>query len=309
MVQKLGFAPLRFSFALSAFLMLALPSQGAMLYSGADVNPSLVLGGCEVQNPPIIGTASTVSNASCGGLSYYGNAYTALGSATGIARFDQLSAETNMLIFLGPGATGSGFFGATSGASASFADVLHITSTVQPSFVTLTGTMHGEGGLGELNLQVGPNNYCEAFLPVAGTSARFNSCSVTAPVVNGAFSVFEGLQAIIEASFSGDEGNEFGFYADFSNTAYISSIQFFDANMDPLTGVQFISDSGTIYPTTLSDVPEPATLSGVLIGALVFTCVFLSKDIWYGWSGPQLWRVRCTRPRTCRWSRAVGEQR
>ena len=256
------------------------------LYASADVVPGNYEGHCQALQKSFDVPYGATLPASCATGFTIANLAGGLGSSEATARFNNLSAYSEEYVILGNGATGGTAVGTTSGAAAAFADGLHVLGRDAPSYVQMSATIDGSltgtagpGSYGELALQI--NNYsCTAFVYTAGT----NSCTVTAPIIGVPQIQFEEiLEARIDVVLSGSEGDQFRFKADFRDTAYISSIQFLDKNMQPMN-IQFSSDSGTPYTA----IPEPSGTSQIAV-ALTLTSV-----LWG--TGTVLKRVRRSTP-------------
>lgn len=70
-------------------------------------------------------------------------------------------------------------------------------------------------------------------------------------------------------SFSGFPGDELSQTSDFSHTADLTEVELFDENMNPLTGVQLVSESGFDYQdNVISSVPEPNAF-WLLLGGVI----------------------------------------
>jgi hypothetical protein len=240
---------------------------GEYLAASAEVNSFLGYsngGGCSVQRyegPPT--TSSLTASVACGFTSEEN--YSGIGNAYATAEFDNLSAYTSQLVVLGAADPAGG--GVVSNATAAYSDALQFIGPIIPSYVELTATIDGSGGpgglFGQMYLQIG-NAYCTSIIDSGDTST--SSCSVTAPVApDGTVDFSQSLEAGINVDLSGVQGNTFTLVSDFSHTADISGIEFFDANMQPLTGIEFDSASGASYP---SQAPEPGSMSLLTLAAL-----------------------------------------
>ena len=136
-------------------------------------------------------------------------------------------------------------------------------------FLDMTITTHGTfsngngriGALTDLGIGVtGASGFCDF------TNA--GQCTAHSPVTFGTtIFVNETLEASTLVSISGNAGTMTGAFADFSDTAFISALQFTDANGAPLN-IPYLSASGLTYPMPQS-VPEPASLGLILIGLVL----------------------------------------
>jgi hypothetical protein len=114
---------------------------------------------------------------------------------------------------------------------------------------------------------------------LCGQSGNFNtpglvngsmnlSCTALIPIISGS-ATYQFLLAPIVAAGGGIFPHSVT--ADFSQTGFISGLQFLDQNMHPLTGLDYSTASGAAYQSSgntfvPTSVPEPTTLSFTLLG-------------------------------------------
>lgn len=231
-----------------------------------NAHGSIDSGGCSfsVQNLPPGGPVS----GSCSGP-YGGNgAYAVIGSELDAsAYYNSLKAYASQDIFL----LGTGYTIYTSNALATaFVDDNLTASTLLPLpiYVTIGYTVRGAGN-GSLTLDWGSSTCVKNIFNSTAT------CSGTQLVMPGqTFNLQMVLTANASIAFSGSYGNRVSDTADYSHTAILTQFSVYDQNMNPLTGVQLVSDSGFDYQSNvLTFAPEPGSFWLFLVTAVIAVAI------------------------------------
>jgi hypothetical protein len=154
-----------------------------------------------------------------------------------------------------------------SDAVAHFSDGLAVSGP-GVAFVSATGTISGVGsgfvGVGLQNLfnVFGPGPHNGACSTTISTSVIASASCTTTPVVAAG----PGFPLLLSETMSArvtflQPSGSVSALSDFSDTGFISLIQAFDINGNPLTDFSVVSASGVVYPTgQLGATPEPTTL-------------------------------------------------
>jgi hypothetical protein len=170
--------------------------------------------------------------------------------------------------------------GATAVGDALAKDVLHTSGYTAPGFLTFDIALDGfaQNGTGDLVLSLADNFQsldCEVVL----TSTGNKTCATTIKVSDASpinlqliLSSSVGLTLTVSAGGSGNISGS----ADFSQTGLITSIEAFDINMQPISGVAITADSGAVYPLGVAQVPEPR-LVVLPIVVLLFGSIFYRR--------------------------------
>jgi hypothetical protein len=242
-------------------LTVAVAFGGSVDLKGAFVNVNgSIAGGCSFSTTASV--SQMVSN-SCGGEfspGGPGGVYTILGSSiAGIASYNSLKAYAFQDIVITSRIISPQV--STVLATAFFDDSISLPSSYhQPAFVTFGWTASGVGP-GTLTLFWG----ADCVQNIVSSSA---TCSLTQMIQPGSTYQLEAeINANATVSFSGFPGNELSQLSDYSHTAILTQVSLFDQNMNPLTGVQLVSQSGFNYQqNVLSSAPEPSSFTLILCG-------------------------------------------
>jgi hypothetical protein len=164
-------------------------------------------------------------------------------------------------------------------SEAAFADMLEILGT-GTGFVTVTGFVDGTGPPNVAVLAVGVGNSANnSWVCTVQNADNTGTCTATVPVTFGQYFFLDeellvSMAPIIDNSASSLSGAG-TFTADFLDTAGISNLEVFDANMNPLVAANVISISGTDY----SAAPEPSSLSLLSVTTVVFAWLLRRRSI------------------------------
>jgi len=260
---------------LAIFLTKFLPFGAAAfcvpgIVSGAFVNVNAqVDGGCSFSST----STSQISNSCSGAFIPNGGLYTILGSTlTATATYSSLKAYAFQDVLITANIYNSAV---TSHAisTAFFDDNIALPAFYrQPAYVTFGWTAKGTG-YGQLTMFWGANCVQNIISTTAG-------CTLTQKLQPGLKYQLETiLSANATVSFSGSQGNELSQTSDFSHTAQLNKVELFDLNMNPLTGVHLVSDSGFDYQNNVSSaVPEPTSVFLLLSGLIGTAMLFYSRS-------------------------------
>jgi len=273
----------RYLLALAAILQIAAATaaNASALTVDGGINGVSYESGCTFS----LTSANPLSGSCSGPFSNSYNYYVGLNSNfEATASYNKLGAYAFQDIEITSYIPSTNPIGAPAEATAFLSDKIELPSSyLEPVFVTFGWTANGSG-YGALELSWGAT--C-----TANIVSSQSTCVETQEIFPG---ISYNLQVVLEAeadiSFSGFPGDGFSQTSDFSHTAILSQVGTFDQNMNPLSGVQLISDSGFDYQdNVLSDAPEPnglwLTLAGLAVTGLL-KCLSARKQ-WVGWrSGP-----------------------
>jgi hypothetical protein len=160
-------------------------------------------------------------------------------------------------------------------ATSFFQDSIGLPSTYHlPAFLTFSYTAIGSGG-GRFALVLGSAPECQYNISPAFSGTLV--CTVTQKLFPGNTYDFEvDLEASADVALQGPENANVLERSNWRDTAFLSSIQLFDQNMNPLNGVQLVSGSGFDYQdNVLTGTPEPNSI--FLISTAMFIGLGLAK--------------------------------
>lgn len=145
-------------------------------------------------------------------------------------------------------------------AAEQLSDALTLSSPISTGFVSMTFSVDGiSSGVGYASSVLKLNNGPSCTITDAG------QCTVSA-AVNFSQQLIISVAMTAEATFNPTSGSGSAL-SDYSNTGFISALEFTDQGGNPLA-VNYVSESGLTYPMpqSVNAVPEPSSIALISLG-------------------------------------------